>query len=309
MANKSLVILGNGFDKALNFPTGYYDFYSNSKELKHYAMGGNKLCEHIINNLSSDLWSDLESGLYEYSMNLTQKYGKNHLEETQRFHKEFNELRNALFKYLDSISETPQNTEQQLPILGLNIEWRKINPHYITFNYSTNTLVTASCNSRDFLNNDDSINENKFIYQHGSIYDTKNTRKRTPDDIVLGIDYEKQKVEEAHSFLYKSQQNIHNLDKIFQLFNEAQLLIIYGCSLGDSDMIYFKEIFSEAQEGKTFLIYGYGPDSLSAIETNIEKISANYPKFNENNTLIFLDVKEVERTREETRRILEDFIN
>ena len=306
MENKYLVILGNGFDKALNFPTGYYDFYNNSKELKDYAMDGNKLCKHIIDNLKSDLWSDLESRLYEYSKNLTQEYGKGHSGEKDRFYKEFNELRNALFKYLDSISEIPQNTEQQLPILGLNIEWRKINPRYITFNYSTNTLVTASCNSRDFLNNDDSINENKFIYQHGSIYDTKNTRKRNPCDIVLGIDYEKQKVEEAHSFLYKSQQNIHNLDKTFQLFNEAQLFIIYGCSLGDSDMIYFKEIFSEAQEGKTFLIYGYGPDSLRVIETNIKKISTNYTKFYQNNTLIYLDVKEVQQTREETRRILEN---
>ena len=34
MANKSLVILRNGFDKALKFPTGYYDFYRNTKELK-----------------------------------------------------------------------------------------------------------------------------------------------------------------------------------------------------------------------------------------------------------------------------------
>ena len=152
--------------------------------------------------------------------------------------------------------------------------------------------------------NDQKVSNSKDFIT--SIYDTKNTRKRNPCDIVLGIDYEKQKVEEAHSFLYKSQQNIHNLDKTFQLFNEAQLFIIYGCSLGDSDMIYFKEIFSEAQEGKTFLIYGYGPDSLGVIETNIKKISTNYTKFYQNNTLIYLDVKEVQQTREETRRILEN---
>ena len=120
MANKTIVILGNGVDKALNFPTGYYDFYKNSKELKSYAKGGNKLCKHIIDNLKSDLWSDLESGLYEYSKNLTLTYGRNHPVETQRFQKEFNELREALFKYLDSISENIQEVERQLPILGLN---------------------------------------------------------------------------------------------------------------------------------------------------------------------------------------------
>lgn len=73
MSNNTLIILGNGFDVALDYPTKYSDFYQKSKELRALANNGNSLCKHIINYISDELWSDLESGLHKYSLSLTQK--------------------------------------------------------------------------------------------------------------------------------------------------------------------------------------------------------------------------------------------
>lgn len=47
---------------------------------------------------------------------------------------------------------------------------------------------------------------------------------------------------------------------------------MYGCSIGDSDATYFREVFNREQQRKFFLVYGYGPESIETIKANIERI-------------------------------------
>ena len=94
---KAMLLLGNGFDKALGYQTGYSDFYKESTLLKQYAKKGNELCRHIIANITGELWKDLECGLYQYSIELTEKVGRDNKETAELFKKEFDELRIALF--------------------------------------------------------------------------------------------------------------------------------------------------------------------------------------------------------------------
>lgn len=57
------IILGNGFDVALDYKTKYSDFYANSQELRKLSNSGNALCKHILDDIKGCLWSDLEIGL------------------------------------------------------------------------------------------------------------------------------------------------------------------------------------------------------------------------------------------------------
>lgn len=50
------------------------------------------LCKHIVDNIKGDLWSDLEVGLYLYSLSITKQYGEGNISQAKQFKKEFNEL-------------------------------------------------------------------------------------------------------------------------------------------------------------------------------------------------------------------------
>ena len=310
MATNSIVFLGNGFDVALGIPTRYSQFYKNSKELRVYANKGNNLCQHILDNVDGDLWSDLECGLYQYSLSITKKYGEGNEEQAHKFEREFNELRTALFDYLESVAGNPVNVIDEAPVLGLNIEWNKLNPLFLTFNYSINTACTASMNSRSIYNEDDSINETRFIYQHGSIFDTKKGVNHQPNEIVLGIDKTTQCVESHHSFLYKSCQSLHDLEQTLAIIANKLFYVVYGCSVGDSDAIYFRTIFDNNQCGKKYLIYGFGEKAINDIKANIERIcNINMKEFEASNSVQFLDVQDVVRTRQITSNTIQFYLD
>ena len=153
------------------------------------------------------------------------------------------------------------------------------------------------------------MNELRFIYQHGSIFDTKKGRNHPSNEIVVGIDQNAQLVEQAHSFLYKTKQELHDLDSTFNYIKEKNFYIIYGCSIGDSDAAYFKEIFSSNQINKTFLIYGFGPEAIDSIKRNIERICGiSINDLTANNYVKFLDVKQPIETRATTRKVIHEYL-
>ena len=309
MDTKSMIVLGNGFDVALGIETRYSQFYEKSQDLRDYANKGNSLCLHIIDNIKDGYWSDLESGLYQYSLAITKKYGVGDKEQAVKFEGEFCELRVALFNYLNKAAGATVNALDEAPALGLNVEWHKLEPQYLTFNYSINTANTASMNGRYILNGDDSINESRFVYQHGSIYDMQACQNRHPEDIVVGIDSYAQPVEEAHSFLYKTRQRLHDLNSSLEYISEKRFYVVYGCSVGDSDATYFRAIFNASQTGKTFLIYGFGQKAIDGINANIQRICGiSLGALGNNNQVYLLDVTKVEETRQITRAVVEAYL-
>lgn len=306
---RSIIILGNGFDVALRYPTKYSQFYENSKALRDYANKGNALCQHILENIDGELWSDLERGLYQYSLRITEEYGVGDKEQAEKLEKEFNELRAALFNYLNSIASMSVQFDKQHPAIGLNIEWHELQPQYLTFNYSINTAVTADMNQRYILNANDSVNELRFIYQHGSIYDSQGGNNHSPEDIVLGIDPYSQQVESAHSFLYKDKQKLHDLNSTKNYIKEKLFYVVYGCSMGDSDATYFRAIFNHNQNNKIFLIYGYGSEAIKSIKSNIERIcEISIDDLCTKNYVEFFDVKDVAETRAKTKKLVQDYL-
>ncbi len=304
-----MIILGNGFDLALGIETRYSQFYAKSQELRDLANNGNSLCQHILDDIKGEYWSDLECGLYQYSLAITKKYGIGNQDQADKFEHEFNELRTALFIYLQGAAGTIVEAINEAPALGLNVEWHNLEPQYLTFNYSINTANTSSMNGRYILNEDDSINENHFIYQHGSIYDFQACQNRRSEDIVVGIDPISQQVEAAHSFLYKTKQRLHDLNSTIDYISKKNFYAVYGCSVGDSDATYFRFLFNRYQHDKIFLIYGFGQEAIDSIKANIERIcSIEINTLEANNHVLFLDVKKVEETRIITREVIENYL-
>lgn len=286
----SLVFIGNGFDVAHGFKTRYKDFYSNCDELNKLANNENLLCQHILDHIKGDMWQDLECGLFEYSKMLTVKHHEGDKVSSERFKKEFQELRNALFYYIKNATNASISGNPGRQVALLSKEWSRLNYQIVSFNYSA---IVASYTT-DIKSNSSglSFNPNKLIYQHGSIYNFESVLDNAADKIVLGID-DSQRVEKAHSFLYKSTQNIYNVYDLLKTMEDKAVFIVYGCSMGDSDAFYFRNLFDEKKRDRTLIIYGYGKDGLDSIKEKVFEYACGLNNYiaKTNNEVFFIDCK------------------
>ena len=284
----SLVFIGNGFDVAHGFKTRYKDFYSNCDELNKLANNDNLLCQHILDNIKGDMWQDLECGLFEYSKMLTAQHNEGDKVSSERFKKEFQELRNALFYYIKNATNASISSNPGRQVALLSKEWSQLNYQIVSFNYSA---IVASYTT-DLKSNSSglSFNPNKLIYQHGSIYNFESVLDNAADKIVLGID-DSQRVEKAHSFLYKSTQNIYNIYDLLKKMEDKAVFIVYGCSMGDSDAFYFRNLFDEKKRDRTLIIYGYGKDGVDSIKEKVFEYANGLNNYiaNTNNEVFFID--------------------
>ena len=286
----SMLFIGNGFDVAHGYKTRYSDFYQYCDELKELAEHDNLLCQHILDNIKGDMWQDLECGLYDYSKMLTTKHGEGDKESTKRFKKEFKELRKALFSYIKKAVSASVSDNPGYFVGKLSEEWSRLDYQIVSFNYSH--IVAAYTTDAKSNSSGLSFNADKLIYQHGSILNAERGLDNTADSIVLGID-DSQKVEKAHSFLYKSIQNVYNVNDLIQSMQDKDVFIVYGCSMGASDSFYFKKLFDIDKKNKTYIIYGFGEDGLDQIRENVIDFTGGINSFktdnNNSNEIVFID--------------------
>lgn len=287
----TLILLGNGFDKSLGYQTGYDNFYENCREqLNDASKNGNKLCKDILATPKHKLWSDLENGLYHYSLQLTKTHGSGNTDAANKFKKDFEELRALLFNYLyKEISKSILSGTQDRTAKLYSLWYKHFDPLLVTFTYTNSVL--ALFNVKDpkiFYNNDDSINETWLVFQHGAIYNTYDAKNYMQDNIVLGID-DSQQVEDIHSFLYKSNQHRHDVSYYTDAINECKNIIIFGCSAGESDRWYFEQIFNNQMHGKTFLVYAYGNKGIFNIKKQIRELTGSLTDFERRNHVEYID--------------------
>ena len=274
----SMLFIGNGFDVAHGYKTRYSDFYTQSNELKDLAKKGNLLCQHILDNIKGDMWQDLECGLYDYSRMLTAQNGEGDKATTEIFKKEFKELRNALFSYIKNAVGVSVSNNPGYFVGKLSEEWKRLDYQIVSFNYS----YVVAAYTIDAKPNSLSFNVDKLIYQHGSILNAERGLDNTADSIVLGID-DGQKVEKAHSFLYKSIQNVYNVNNLIQSMQDKDVFIVYGCSMGASDSFYFRKLFDKDKKNKTYIIYGFGEERLEQIRENVIDYTGGINSFKTDN--------------------------
>lgn len=297
--NRTLLILGNGFDVAFNFKTRYIDFYE-SPEFQQLLQQQNNIANAIKIETSQgkyQTWGDFECGLWEYVKKFSSCI------DLETFKRDFDSLREALFNYLNRACQEPQNTFASLQIQKLVLLWQQYNPFVLTFNYSTTTIVNLAPNQRKYLNPNDSINENKFIYQHGSIYNTTLYQNNNPNTIVLGID-DSQEVPNDFAFLKKSSQNAHDQEDALSKLAQADTYIIYGCSMGDSDKVYFKTIFNPVYKGKKYIIYTHAESNVANVQNRVAEFVQDLEKFQQYNDVHIIYCKNNPRIIELTQEKL-----
>ena len=280
--NKAFII-GNGFDKANGFPTGYGDFVE-SPNFKNLLSHDNQLAKFIKNTYDDAKWVDIEIEIGKYSCNLGEVYkGNSFAKETEKFRNDYIKLTDALYWYIDGIRSGKINSRMEdLVKSWKNSLFGKVQEQafFVTFNYMRWDVTIL----QEKMRNDRFINYYPLSIHGVTQYDANATPK-----IVLGVD-EKSIYCKEHKFIVKAYNPYCEADAYFRHIYDANQIIIFGCSIGNTDQRYFSHLFSQAK-GKTFNIYCYGNEDIIETKANISTI-CDFDKFVGENDVKFEDSTE-----------------
>lgn len=263
-----VLVIGNGFDLNLGLKTSYSDFIK-SDQFKELIITENELCKYLKNKSQLQNWIDIENELRTYSQN----------HSDFNFYNEFNELSDALCRYLSNI-DFPDLNKNMTTVKTIE-KLRDKTALVIDFNYTDTFSRIAK-----FLNiqyNED-FEDIKHIKIHGSI---------EKNDIIIGVE-DGAKIYNRHIFLKKSVNESFQALDFSRVILNSDIFIIFGHSLGITDHMYFKTYFTKmtTQEDQQMLVYHYGKDSYYKIYAQIDKLTSNrISNFKLNNTVYFLDMK------------------
>lgn len=277
------IILGNGFDIANNFKTRYGDFVK-SQTFNELLSSNNSLAKHISGVYNLFNWVDVELELGNYSFELERKTLPEKLYEVNTvFEQEYRALKSALYRYINSMTSSITNPKMK----KLMDEWKNLTiPEYktklfiVTFNYLQWDTTT-------FLN--ESIKENLIGKEPLHIHGITNYFTEDADNIVLGVENTGVRGK-SHNFIVKAFDSNTQAPQYFRNILKATKYIIFGCSIGGTDIRYFKPIFQNSK-GKEFIIYGYGYKGLTDVQSNIAEI-CDFDTFITENEVKFIDSSE-----------------
>lgn len=264
-----LFLIGNGFDLNFGLKTKYGDFYkfylNRTSKTENINIFKAKISKEIKN------WSDLEFAFGEYTKELTSE---------EDFYEVYSDLEDELATYLETeekkinvenfdrqkLFQDFSNPNERLPptdkkkLEEFKNKWANYNTwnlSIITFNY-TRILETLFENINDIKlrSNNHSINLTQIEHIHGY----------TNERMVLGVNDTSQisntnfhKNQTILESLVKNDCNKaqkHGLElKCAEWIRKANMIYIFGSSIGDTDKIWWDLIGQQLKRGSQLVIF------------------------------------------------------
>lgn len=288
-----LYIIGNGFDKAQGMNTSYPEFYQYLMKIANCSPLLEQMKKEI--NDHKKLWSDMEEAFGKFTSEIINEDDfeslyfelndnlRGYLEKEEMTFNPSNEMKQKFVddfispdKYLSDIdSENFQNFCQNNS-LDLH-DYYNHSFNIMTLNYTKTLETLFSINSIDTQPKRLVISQNcvleKIIHVHGFLTDA----------IIIGVDNESQIANEGFrdsmrvkDLLVKEQSNQnmkYNRHLICKgLIEEANLIVLFGVSLGDTDNRWWKLIGEQFEKRKNLCIIQYLYDNKVVMPKQRQKI-------------------------------------
>lgn len=270
---KILYFIGNGFDINLGMNTRYSDFYS------YYKLQPSK--NDIVSNLKREIsanidnWSDLELALGKYTC---------YMRDINDFDEVFEDIVDNLADYLSKLEQSydfeninkdkffenlcnPENSLtnediQELKVYKQNWHSKEWHVKIVSFNYTT--MIEKFLNNPTFpisIGSNDGFNIFLKDIQHIHGFTDKLTVLGVND--ISQIDnvefHTNQEVLEALIKTKCNKVQRHNVDKICEnQVNEADLICIFGSSLGETDNYWWQLISEQLRRKIRLIIFSKG---------------------------------------------------
>lgn len=250
--NKTLIILGNGFDLDLGWKTSYNDFFR-AKQNSIVLFNGMSFIENMV---EGEYWYDLEGYIRHIAIN--EVTNKEELKKLSYFWRllttRIEEYLREESIYITNFDSCAYNFLNQISPNSEIVSFNYTNPFNICklepkrIEYIHNSIDSVYSNSGDVKLGVDTgvLSENRFL---------------NPSDI---------------SYILKSRENQIG-DTLISKWKNYENIIIYGHSLGITDSDYFKPLFESIISGTI------GPQSFYIVTKDIkslEQIKENMLKYN-----------------------------
>ena len=267
-----LVILGNGFDLDLDFPTSYKHFVENENDQDHgafpFVRGGEDyyaLGRYVLEANIRD-WFDLEDILATYG--ITHEHNVINQEDKSDYCK----LVRSLNLYLQSLDLSHPKNDSVAARLLKAVTDCLIPPTIYSFNYTDVSLIGNALG----------LGVGSATHIHGSL---------AANDVILGVgDYVD--LSPANDFMYKTSNEKYRSTNLFRELDTCDNILIFGLSLSLVDYPYFEGFFKKVSSGeychdrkKYIRIFTYDDESRMAILRNLRLMNkgmialANYADF------------------------------
>lgn len=313
---KVVYLIGNGFDLNLDLKTGYSDFYTYYLNIMTENIDISRLKSHLKNDKNNDgkyqYWSDLEIAMGEYTKKFIHRGD---------MEKVYNDLNDNLRDYIMSIEQNGiqgdidknklkkdlAHPEEYLREI-FKVEFRSFvkkwetqtyETYIISFNY-TNTIETI-------LNMNGPIEIGRTIYQRSNllypiihIHGLSNAPLIGLNDASqIGNDLFRDDVE-TQEFLLKPKINeaVGHLNdrKSFELINQANLIYLFGLSLGETDKLWWEAVGERLKRDCRIIYFVYNPDEHPR-PNELTRIRRKYKEFLLSKTNLTLEEKQAASDR------------
>lgn len=268
-------LIGNGFDLNLDLKTSYHDFY------KYYLSqdsSAEKSINDLRNNINQDIetWSDLELQLGKYTSKL-QSLGD--------FDKAFFDIISHLSSYLQTVQDEidfslfdstvlfndlinaervlSQSEQNDLNLFSGKWSSQPIDIKLLTFNYTQTIekIVGDNITGLEIGNKG-----GRKVYLRG----IEHIHQYIGQNLVLGVNdvdqIENQELRQSQEVVESIVKPIHNQEQghtrdnyCIQVISAANLIFIFGSSLGETDKFWWEKVGKRLREDCRLVIFTRGP--------------------------------------------------
>lgn len=267
---KNLYIIGNGFDKHHNIESGYWDFHT-------WLLDKDKELVDQIDELydyDQDLWGNFEVELgnldvvekaqeiySEHSVNLLSDHYDREYHEGQIVAGDtiggiYNKIRAYFPEWVKSLGDAD-------PKMFLKLE---DDSYFITFNYTDTLINLYKIPEKDilFIHGRSAIDGDKLVLGHGKSADQVKAESEKGIDENTEMPYVETvwAIERQVNMMRKQTENIiADNQAVWESIKEVEHIYIYGCSLTEVDLPYFKQIASVVDTAKVeWEVNAFGKD-------------------------------------------------
>lgn len=242
-----LLIIGNGFDLDLGLKTSYKDFINSEIYKKYeneiqdeYSFKKNYDIEYdedinIFSYFKSVLriqnWIDLEMEIGKLATRRTIDIDsetattiKVPMKSTGAMMNSFNALRECLNEYISELDIPRKKPSYASELLKIIATEPRNNVQIVTFNYTALDRASGL------------VIEVPIHHIHGTVTPGLGT------NIILGVQDDIE-VDKSYSYVIKSHSPYYHSSRIIDLLEEADEVIFFGHSLGETDYPYFADFF------------------------------------------------------------------
>ena len=301
-----LFLLGNGFDLNLGMKTSYRDFYENAYQIQS---DDNDLIKELKSEIKENIenWADLELAIGKHTSKLKNR---------EEFDIVFDDIREKLADYIsqqessltfDTSIKNKFLRDMRYPHNFLPDGEKSIFEHTIHNRASVNVISFNYTHSLKKIIN--YYNTNLLIdigKGHSSDFFTgiEHIHGFTNDELVLGVDNVEQidnesfrTDEEVLNSLVKPQLNTliqHHRDvRCKKLIDNAQIICLFGLSIGETDKTWWEYIGNRLQAGNTkLIIFWWDENKLIHIDKVLREKKAVKERFLSMMSLADNNVKE-----------------